>query len=87
MGPAGEGRREGPGAWCEGAASEPPCPLPPLQDQQFFSNPPKAPWSLLGPALSWQFSSYVKRGLDSDQLGMLRDKLFGTDTSFLSAFP
>ncbi|OWK16686.1 STAT2, partial [Cervus elaphus hippelaphus] len=47
------------------------------EDQQFFSNPPKAPWSLLGPALSWQFSSYVKRGLDSDQLGMLRDKLFG----------
>lgn len=47
------------------------------QDQQFFSNPPKAPWNLLGPALSWQFSSYVNRGLDSDQLGMLRDKLFG----------
>ncbi|KAF4010459.1 hypothetical protein G4228_001547 [Cervus hanglu yarkandensis] len=50
------------------------------EDQQFFSNPPKAPWSLLGPALSWQFSSYVKRGLDSDQLGMLRDKLFGQNS-------
>ncbi|XP_002823442.3 signal transducer and activator of transcription 2 isoform X5 [Pongo pygmaeus] len=50
---------------------------PNLQNQQFFSNPPKAPWSLLGPALSWQFSSYVGRGLNSDQLSMLRNKLFG----------
>ncbi|XP_020018862.1 signal transducer and activator of transcription 2 isoform X3 [Castor canadensis] len=47
------------------------------QNQQFFSNPPDAPWSLLGPALSWQFSSYVDRGLNPEQLGMLRDKLFG----------
>ncbi|KAF3826118.1 hypothetical protein GH733_006232 [Mirounga leonina] len=54
----------------------------PLQNQQFFSSPPKAPWSLLGPALSWQFSSYVGRGLDPDQLSMLRNKLFGTDLLF-----
>lgn len=47
------------------------------QNQQFFSSPPKAPWTLLGPALSWQFSSYVGRGLDRDQLSMLEDKLFG----------
>ncbi|XP_019524696.1 PREDICTED: signal transducer and activator of transcription 2 isoform X2 [Hipposideros armiger] len=47
------------------------------QNQQFFSSPPKAPWSLLGPALSWQFFSYVGRGLDRDQLSMLKDKLFG----------
>nr|XP_034343482.1 signal transducer and activator of transcription 2 isoform X2 [Arvicanthis niloticus] len=47
------------------------------QDQQFFCQAPKAPWSLLGPVLSWQFSSYVGRGLDSEQLGMLRKKLFG----------
>ncbi|XP_059259405.1 signal transducer and activator of transcription 2 isoform X2 [Mustela nigripes] len=47
------------------------------QNQQFFSSPPKAPWSLLGPALSWQFSSYVGRGLDQDQLSMLKNKLFG----------
>lgn len=46
------------------------------QNQQFFSSPPKAPWSLLGPALSWQFFSYVGRGLDQDQLNMLEDKLF-----------
>uniref|UniRef100_H0WIT9 Signal transducer and activator of transcription n=1 Tax=Otolemur garnettii TaxID=30611 RepID=H0WIT9_OTOGA len=47
------------------------------QNQQFFSSPPKAPWSLLGPALSWQFSSYIGRGLDPEQLSMLRNKLFG----------
>ncbi|KAK2504351.1 hypothetical protein MC885_017307 [Smutsia gigantea] len=50
------------------------------QNQQFFSSPPKAPWSLLGPALSWQFSSHVGRGLDTDQLSMLRDKLFGQNS-------
>ncbi|XP_039328216.1 signal transducer and activator of transcription 2 [Saimiri boliviensis] len=50
---------------------------PNLENQQFFSSPPKAPWSLLGPALSWQFSSYVGRGLNSDQLSMLKNKLFG----------
>ncbi|XP_031205775.1 signal transducer and activator of transcription 2 [Mastomys coucha] len=47
------------------------------KNQQFFCQAPKAPWSLLGPVLSWQFSSYVGRGLDSEQLGMLRNKLFG----------
>ena len=47
------------------------------KNQQFFCQAPKAPWSLLGPVLSWQFSSYVGRGLDSEQLGMLRTKLFG----------
>ncbi|XP_035112304.1 signal transducer and activator of transcription 2 isoform X1 [Callithrix jacchus] len=61
---------------------------PNLENQQFFSSPPKAPWSLLGPALSWQFSSYVGRGLDSDQLSMLKNKLFGqnckTDDALLS---
>ncbi|XP_052020886.1 signal transducer and activator of transcription 2 isoform X2 [Apodemus sylvaticus] len=46
-------------------------------NQQFFCQAPKAPWSLLGPVLSWQFSSYVGRGLDSKQLGMLRNKLLG----------
>lgn len=66
-------------AWCEGAALSPPVLFPYLQNQQFFSSPPKAPWTLLGPALSWQFSSYVGRGLDQDQLSMLKNKLFGTD--------
>ncbi|XP_012609317.1 signal transducer and activator of transcription 2 [Microcebus murinus] len=50
------------------------------QNQQFFSSPPKAPWSLLGPALSWQFSSYTGRGLDPEQLSMLRNKLFGQNS-------
>lgn len=47
------------------------------ENQQFFSNPPKAPWSLLGPALSWQFSSYIGQGLNPEQLNMLKEKLFG----------
>ncbi|XP_004647169.1 signal transducer and activator of transcription 2 [Octodon degus] len=47
------------------------------QNQQFFSSPPAAPWSLLGPALSWQFSSHIGRGLNADQLAMLKEKLFG----------
>lgn len=69
------------------AVSEPSHPRPPQdqQDQQFFCQAPKAPWSLLGPVLSWQFSSYVGRGLDSEQLGMLRKKLFGT--VFFGPFP
>ncbi|XP_068935562.1 signal transducer and activator of transcription 2 isoform X2 [Petaurus breviceps papuanus] len=49
------------------------------QDQQFFSSPPKAPWRVLGPALSWQFSSCACRGLDKDQLNMLKKKLFGQE--------
>ncbi|CAH6778540.1 signal transducer and activator of transcription 2 [Phodopus roborovskii] len=50
---------------------------PTPQNPQFFRQAPKAPWSLLGPVLSWQFSSYVGRGLNSEQLGMLKNKLFG----------
>ncbi|XP_058163947.1 signal transducer and activator of transcription 2 isoform X2 [Dasypus novemcinctus] len=55
------------------------------QNQQFFSSPPGAPWSLLGPALSWQFSSYVDRGLNQEQLSMLREKLFGQNSKTESA--
>ncbi|XP_057613808.1 signal transducer and activator of transcription 2 isoform X2 [Chionomys nivalis] len=47
------------------------------ENLQFFCKPPKAPWSLLEPVLSWQFSSYIGRGLGSEQLSMLRNKLFG----------
>uniref|UniRef100_A0A8C2LXC4 Signal transducer and activator of transcription n=1 Tax=Cricetulus griseus TaxID=10029 RepID=A0A8C2LXC4_CRIGR len=50
---------------------------PTPQNPKFFCHAPKAPWSLLGPVLSWQFSSYVGRGLNSEQLGMLKNKLFG----------
>ncbi|XP_006897743.1 PREDICTED: signal transducer and activator of transcription 2 [Elephantulus edwardii] len=56
-----------------------------LQDQQFFSSPPLAPWSLLGPALSWQFSSYIGRELNRKQLNMLRDKLFGKNSKMENA--
>lgn len=79
--------RRGVEAWCDRLLLSQPALLPPLQNQQFFSNPPKAPWSFLGPALSWQFSSYVGRGLNSDQLSMLRNKLFGTDFLFSQPFP
>uniref|UniRef100_F6V335 Signal transducer and activator of transcription n=1 Tax=Ornithorhynchus anatinus TaxID=9258 RepID=F6V335_ORNAN len=50
---------------------------PKPQDQLFFCNPPEAPWTVLGPALSWQFAAAAGRGLNKDQLAMLRDKLFG----------
>ncbi|KAL1775290.1 signal transducer and activator of transcription 2 [Sigmodon hispidus] len=50
---------------------------PDPQNPQFFCQPPQAPWSLLGPVLSCQFSSYIGRGLNSEQLDMLKNKLFG----------
>ncbi|XP_069790742.1 signal transducer and activator of transcription 1-alpha/beta-like isoform X2 [Narcine bancroftii] len=48
----------------------------------FFSNPPAATWSQLSEVLSWQFSSVTKRGLNSDQLGMLGEKLLGPNNCF-----
>uniref|UniRef100_A0AAY4EGH5 Signal transducer and activator of transcription n=1 Tax=Denticeps clupeoides TaxID=299321 RepID=A0AAY4EGH5_9TELE len=41
----------------------------------FFLNLPTATWGQLSEVLSWQFSSITKRGLNSDQLSMLADKL------------
>ncbi|VTJ80393.1 Hypothetical predicted protein, partial [Marmota monax] len=41
----------------------------------FFNNPPSATLSQLLEVMSWQFSSYVGRGLNSDQLNMLAEKL------------
>ncbi|XP_015273413.1 PREDICTED: signal transducer and activator of transcription 4-like, partial [Gekko japonicus] len=43
----------------------------------FFNNPPALPLSQLLEVLSWQFSSYVGRGLNADQLSMLAEKLTG----------
>ncbi|KFQ45480.1 Signal transducer and activator of transcription 1, partial [Nestor notabilis] len=43
----------------------------------FFLNPPYAKWSKLSEVLSWQFSSVTKRGLNTDQLNMLGEKLLG----------
>ncbi|XP_044282992.1 signal transducer and activator of transcription 4 isoform X2 [Varanus komodoensis] len=48
-----------------------------LQNLAFFNNPPPVSLSQLLEVLSWQFSSYVGRGLNSDQLGMLAEKLTG----------
>ncbi|NXC38518.1 STAT1 protein, partial [Penelope pileata] len=43
----------------------------------FFLSPPFAKWSKLSEVLSWQFSSVTKRGLNTDQLSMLGEKLLG----------
>lgn len=48
-----------------------------LQNLSFFNNPPAAPLNQLLEVLSWQFSSYVGRGLNSEQLNMLAEKLTG----------
>ncbi|TEA33767.1 hypothetical protein DBR06_SOUSAS16110009, partial [Sousa chinensis] len=45
------------------------------QNLVFFNNPPSATLSQLLEVMSWQFSSYVGRGLNSDQLNMLVEKL------------
>ncbi|RXM99476.1 Signal transducer and activator of transcription 1 [Acipenser ruthenus] len=47
----------------------------------FFLNPPAARWSQLSEVLSWQFSSVTKRGLNSEQLTMLGEKLLGPNAS------
>uniref|UniRef100_A0A8C5QIW0 Signal transducer and activator of transcription 4 n=1 Tax=Leptobrachium leishanense TaxID=445787 RepID=A0A8C5QIW0_9ANUR len=49
----------------------------PNQNLAFFANPPTASLNQLLEVLSWQFSSYVGRGLNSDQLNMLGEKLVG----------
>ncbi|XP_076870776.1 signal transducer and activator of transcription 2 isoform X2 [Brachyhypopomus gauderio] len=48
----------------------------------FFASSPTATWSQLGKMLSWQFLSCGKRGLDSDQLDTLAQKLFGKQKSY-----
>ncbi|MGH0116187.1 UNVERIFIED_CONTAM: hypothetical protein FKN15_000114 [Acipenser sinensis] len=47
----------------------------------FFTSPPPATWSQLSEVLSWQFSSFVGRGLNNEQLGMLGEKLLGQHIS------
>ncbi|NXJ06410.1 STAT1 protein, partial [Odontophorus gujanensis] len=49
----------------------------------FFLSPPCAKWSKLSEVLSWQFSSVTKRGLNTDQLSMLGEKLLGMLASSL----
>ncbi|KAF4014256.1 hypothetical protein G4228_005378, partial [Cervus hanglu yarkandensis] len=48
-----------------------------LENLIFFNNPPSATLNQLLEVMSWQFSSYVGRGLNSDQLNMLAEKLTG----------
>ncbi|XP_074974128.1 signal transducer and activator of transcription 4 isoform X2 [Caretta caretta] len=52
------------------------------QNLAFFNNPPTATLSQLLEVLSWQFSSYVGRGLNSEQLNMLAEKLMGQQISY-----
>nr|XP_023965329.1 signal transducer and activator of transcription 4 isoform X7 [Chrysemys picta bellii] len=52
------------------------------QNLGFFNNPPTATLSQLLEVLSWQFSSYVGRGLNSEQLNMLAEKLMGQQISY-----
>ncbi|XP_003341336.1 signal transducer and activator of transcription 4 [Monodelphis domestica] len=52
------------------------------QNLVFFNNPPTAALSQLLEVLSWQFSSYVGRGLNSDQLNMLAEKLTASQASY-----
>ncbi|XP_024141705.1 signal transducer and activator of transcription 1-alpha/beta [Oryzias melastigma] len=40
-----------------------------------FLEPPPLPWQHLSQLLSWQFLSAAQRGLDEDQLSMLKEKL------------
>ncbi|KAM4626306.1 signal transducer and activator of transcription 4 [Discoglossus pictus] len=47
------------------------------QDLTFFANPPTTSVNQLLEVISWQFSSYVGRGLNSEQLNMLGEKLTG----------
>ncbi|KAG7330798.1 hypothetical protein KOW79_004767 [Hemibagrus wyckioides] len=49
------------------------------QNLGFFLNPPPMMWENLAKVLSWQFSSVTKRGLNTDQLTMLGDKLLGPE--------
>uniref|UniRef100_A0A4X2LFX3 Signal transducer and activator of transcription n=1 Tax=Vombatus ursinus TaxID=29139 RepID=A0A4X2LFX3_VOMUR len=53
-----------------------------LENLVFFNNPPTAALNQLLEVLSWQFSSYVGRGLNSDQLSMLAEKLTVQQTSY-----
>ncbi|KAK1795723.1 hypothetical protein P4O66_001206 [Electrophorus voltai] len=48
----------------------------------FFASSPTASWSQFGEMLSWQFLSCGKRGLNSDQLDTLAQKLFGKQKSY-----
>ncbi|KAJ3591857.1 hypothetical protein NHX12_006988 [Muraenolepis orangiensis] len=45
----------------------------------WFQNPPSVTWKQLSEVLSWQFQAMSGRGLDHQQLAMLRDKFVDND--------
>ncbi|MFT7804633.1 STAT2b-like, partial [Arapaima gigas] len=48
-----------------------------VNNTAFFSSPPLATWPQLSEVLSWQFLTATKKGLDSEHLEMIANKLFG----------
>ncbi|XP_069471781.1 signal transducer and activator of transcription 4 [Ambystoma mexicanum] len=56
-----------------------------LQNLAFLKNPPAASLNQLLEVLSWQFSSYVGRGLSAEQLNMLAEKLQGQQAIYSDA--
>ncbi|XP_056145027.1 signal transducer and activator of transcription 1-alpha/beta-like isoform X2 [Lampris incognitus] len=53
--------------WCNMQTGEP-------KNRSLFLSPPSVTWQRLSEVLNWQFLSISKRGLNEDQLSMLRDK-------------
>ncbi|KAL6101320.1 stat4 [Pungitius sinensis] len=51
------------------------------RNMAFFGNPPRSTWSQLSEVLSWQFSTFVGKGLNKEQLHMLGEKLLGQHVS------
>uniref|UniRef100_A0A4W6FX43 STAT transcription factor protein interaction domain-containing protein n=1 Tax=Lates calcarifer TaxID=8187 RepID=A0A4W6FX43_LATCA len=57
--------------WCNMLSTSEP------RNLSLFVDPPPLTWQQLSQVLSWQFLSVGQRGLDEDQLSMLRDKIVG----------
>ncbi|XP_061471161.1 signal transducer and activator of transcription 2 isoform X2 [Rhineura floridana] len=57
---------------------------PNSMNQLFFNSPPAATWDQLSAVLSWQFQAATERGLNMDQLKMLREKLCGPNATLQS---
>uniref|UniRef100_A0A8D3CR57 Signal transducer and activator of transcription 1b n=1 Tax=Scophthalmus maximus TaxID=52904 RepID=A0A8D3CR57_SCOMX len=57
--------------WCSMLSSSEP------RNLLLFADPPPLSWQQLSQVLSWQFLSVGQRGLNENQLSMLRDKIVG----------
>ncbi|KAF0026016.1 hypothetical protein F2P81_020753 [Scophthalmus maximus] len=64
--------------WCSMLSSSEP------RNLLLFADPPPLSWQQLSQVLSWQFLSVGQRGLNENQLSMLRDKIVGAETSLTS---